>query len=101
MTDPIPRTFLDELKEIAGDLVPDLSTTFPQMPEDVGRYLREIIVRLFEMSGEDVDELLMHLSSLVAWWFMMGREHAIRGYPPPVGKSDEDDDIVPDDIRDL
>lgn len=101
MTEPIPRTLLDELKEIAGDLAPDLTATFPDMPEDVGRYIRQTIVELFRMSGDDVDLLLQHLSSLVMWLFMVGREHAIRGYPPPVGKSDHDDGIVPDDISDL
>lgn len=103
----VPGTFYEEFRELAGDLPQDLEHTFTDLDPEVGKVVRLTILEIFKRADAEPDEaksmemLFRDLSSLVLWTFMLGREHAARGYPPPVGKSDTNDDVFPDDIRDL
>lgn len=98
----IPRTFLDEFVEVCGDIQLDLKHSIKDLDEEVGRRVKLAALELFKLAGGDPTRTLDNIMSAMLWMFMAGREHAVRGFPAPVGKDDRDDDgWVPDTIAGL
>lgn len=95
----VPKTFLDEFTEVFGDLELDLSKTIFDLDEEVGRRCKAYAVELFRLANGDPARTLDNIMSGMLWMFMAGREHAARGFPAPVPKSDPGTDgWVPDTL---
>ncbi len=101
MADEIPRTFQDELREITGDVVPDFADTLRQVDPKVQEMLSTFVLDSITKSEGDAQVLIEYMMSSMLWWFLIGREHALRGYPSPIERSEGVDPDVPDDIADL
>lgn len=101
MADEIPRTFLDELREITGDVVPDFADTLRQIDPRVQEMLSTFVLDAITKSEGNAQVHIEYMMSSMLWWFLIGREHALRGYPSPIHRTEGVDDEVPDDISDL
>ncbi len=80
-------TFEQEFAEIADDLVYDLAHTFRDVPETMQIKVNQYVASLFVEGRDHPAKIVSDLSAALMWFFLAGREHAIRGYASPVGKS--------------
>ena len=99
---PDAGRFLEEFDEVAADVAMDYRVTMRDLDEEVGRRVNDYLIEMIRIADGDAPETIRHLMSGMLWMFMLGREHAIRGYPSPVPRrSDPADSWVPDTIAGL
>lgn len=99
------RSTFEELSEIIEDVLPDYARSFAHVDAKVDALLKELLYRIFrsaDSSAPDggIEESLGNIEALLYWFFLIGREHALRGYVAPAPKSGISPGI-PDNIQDL
>lgn len=98
-TPTTPRRFLEEFTEVFVDLQFDLSSTILELDPEVGRRVNHVVAELFKQGNGNPEKTMELFRTSFMWYFMAGREHALRGYASPVPKTDAGSDgWVPDDI---
>jgi hypothetical protein len=80
----VPNRFLAEFQDVAGQVPVDLSTTLAHLDPGVGLRVGELLLEALEMAENDIEEAAGYVMTTLLWFFMVGREHALRGYQEPV-----------------
>ena len=97
------KTFSQEFRECAGDVIDDFRPTFEDLvDQDLIDKLKSAALGTIISCGANPAELTRQLVSMQFAFFLVGREHAQRGYASPIGRGvSEGVSSVPDDISDL
>lgn len=100
------RRLIDEFREIIEDVVPDFAASFADVDEEVAMTMEEIVYRIFTetdptSADAGISESLHNMAAMLYWMFLVGREHAARGYSSPATRSGAAHPLVPDDLSGL
>jgi hypothetical protein len=79
-----PSRFLDEFQEVAGEITIDLDLTIAHLDKEVGSLVAGLLIHVMDVGDEEPGEAVRNVMSVMLWLFIMGREHANRGYGEPV-----------------
>lgn len=93
-----PSKLLAELQEIMHDLLPDYTTTFLDFDRDTAQVARTVAIQSLQQGRDDVEKGLQAVTAMFLWWFLLGREHALRGYAAPIKHAETTEGLVPDSI---
>lgn len=92
------RPFVEELREIVGDMIEDYRTTMDEISVPTREFMQKHVLLILDRPGATSQEVIEALGDTLMWMILLGREHAARGYSSPIRKDDTDiDDLVGDD----
>jgi hypothetical protein len=99
---PLPETqFHAQFLEIVGDVLMDYGVTLLDVDREVGKRMERMVIELFKISS-DPGAAIQNINTAMFWMFMIGREHAARGYAAPVPRRDSTGDgWVPENLADV
>lgn len=93
-----PSKLLQEIQECMEDLLPDYNSTFLDFDADTARVARNVAIEAFKQGKNDPERGLKAITAMFLWWFLLGREHATRGYKAPIRRSESTEGLVPDTV---
>ena len=98
----LPSSFLEEIRDLTGDVLEDYGQSILTIDPDVHAYYRRLTLDLLR-SGRDINLIIDDVATGFVWMLLLGREHALRGLPAPVPREDAHAaDLIRDqDISDL
>ncbi len=93
-----PRTFYSEFEECMIDAATDLDSSVMDFDQHVLDRIRQATLGMLRDNAGDGEAVINGLVSMNVWLFLTGREHAARGYGPPVQRTNADDTGIPNDL---
>jgi hypothetical protein len=94
----LPRSVLEEIKDCLGEVHEDFEHSILRTPRDVHTFFRQLTLDLIN-SGRDVSLVVDDFATSMMWMILIGREHATRGFGPPLERDDRAaKDVVSDDM---
>ncbi len=92
-----PRSVLEEIQAVLEDVHEDFGRSILVTNQDVHTFFRKLAVDLLT-SKRELNLMLDDFATTFLWFILVGREHAIRGYDPPLPRDDQEGkDLITDD----
>jgi len=77
-------SFHEEMQEIMADISVEMAGYMEQETPETVQVLQDFLNQIFVVCEDKPQEFLAGLRTLVFMMFLAGREHAQRGYTPPI-----------------
>lgn len=93
----LPRSVLDEIKGLIGELNEDFGHSILVTNEELHTFFRQLTIDMLQ-SGRDLNLVVDDFATNMFWMVLIGREHAIRGFDSPLPRADKDaEDLISDE----
>lgn len=95
----LEKGFPEELREVALDVTREYWRRMPEIKGRAEQFFHELAAQQFGSPLEPGETMDSRVATVLMLMFMMGREHAVRGYRPPIAKEVPPDEM-PEDLED-